>query len=139
MNRSNLQGFTLVELMIVVAIVGILGAISMGFYGNYVTDANRTDGRMALTQIAVSLEKCKALYSAYNSVNCNVAFPVTSDDGLYTVGVSALPLIPLAAGFLLTATPVAGGFQAGDLDCTTLTLTSTGIEWGTGANITKCW
>ena len=135
MNRGNLQGFTLVELMIVIAIVGTLAAISMGFYGNYVTDANRTDGRMALTQTAASLEKCRALYSAYNSANCNVAFPVTSDEGLYTVAATAIA----GATFLLTATPVAGGRQAGDTDCTTLTLTSTGIEWGTGADITECW
>ncbi len=135
MNRGNLRGFTLVELMIVVAIVGILGAISMSFYGNYVTDANRTDGRMALTQTATSLEKCKALYSAYNSANCNVALPVTSDEGLYTVAATAIS----GASFLLTATPVAGAYQAGDTDCTTLTLTSSGIEGGTGANVNDCW
>ncbi len=135
MNRGYLRGFTLVELMIVVAIVGILGAISMGFYGNYVTDANRTDGRMALTETATSLEKCKALYSAYNSANCNVAFPVTSDEGLYTVAATAIS----GPAFLLTATPVAGAYQAGDTDCTTLTLTSSGIEGGTGANVGKCW
>ena len=135
MNRGNLRGFTLVELMIVVAIVGILGAISMSFYGNYVTDANRTDGRMALTETAASLEKCKALYSIYNSANCNVAFPVTSDEGLYTVAATAIA----GPTFTLTATPVAGAYQAGDTDCTTLTLTSTGVEWGTGADITECW
>ena len=135
MNRGKLHGFTLVELMIVVAIVGILGAISMGFYGNYVTDANRTDGRIALTETAASLEKCKALYSAYNSANCNVAFPVTSDEGLYTVAATVIS----GATFLLTATPVAGGYQAGDIDCTTLALTSSGIEGGTGADVTECW
>jgi type IV pilus assembly protein PilE len=121
--------------MIVVAIVGILGAISMSFYGNYVTDANRTDGRIALTQTAASLEKCKALYSAYNSANCNVAFPVASDEGLYTVAATAIA----GPTFTLTATPVAGAYQAGDTDCTTLTLTSTGIESGTGANVNDCW
>ncbi len=135
MNRGNLRGFTLVELMIVVAIVGILGAISMSFYGNYVTDANRTDGRMALTETAASLEKCKSLYSIYNSANCNVAFPVTSDEGLYTVAATAIS----GPAFTLTATPVAGAYQAGDTDCTTLTLTSTGIEGGTGANVNDCW
>ncbi len=135
MNRGNLQGFTLVELMIVIAIVGILGAISMSFYGNYVTDANRTDGRTALTVTAASLEKCKALYSIYNSANCNVAFPVTSDEGLYTVAATAIA----GPTFTLTATPVAGAYQAGDTDCTALTLTSTGIEGGTGANVNDCW
>jgi len=134
-NRGYLHGFTLVELMIVIAIVGILGAISMSFYGNYVTDANRTDGRMALTETAASLEKCKALYSIYNSANCNVAFPVTSDEGLYTIAATAIA----GPTFTLTATPVAGAYQAGDTDCTTLTLTSTGIEGGTGADITECW
>ena len=121
--------------MIVIAIVGILGAISMSFYGNYVTDANRTDGRMALTQTAASLEKCRALYSDYTSANCNVAFPVTSDEGLYTVAATAIA----GATFLLTATPVAGAYQAGDTDCTTLTLTNSGIEGGTGANVNDCW
>ena len=132
MNRGNLSGFTLVELMIVIAIVGTLAAISMSFYGNYITDANRTDGRTALTQTAARLEKCKALYSAYNSGNCNVTWPVTSDDGMYTIAGTAIG----GPTFLLTAIPVAGGYQAGDADCTSMTLASTGV---TGGSSTECW
>ncbi|MCH8106708.1 MAG: prepilin-type N-terminal cleavage/methylation domain-containing protein [Proteobacteria bacterium] len=135
MNSRNISGFTLIELMIVLAIVSIITAVSMGFYGDYVTRANRTDARIALTETSASLEKCKGLYANYNSVNCNVAFPVTSDNGLYSIVATAIT----GATFTLTATPVAGKRQATDADCTSLTLTHTGIEGGTGADVSSCW
>jgi len=107
----------------------------MGFYGSYVIEANRTDARVALSATSTSLEKCRSIYSAYNSGNCNVAFPVASDDGLYSITSTVLT----ATTFTLTATPVSGGAQTRDTDCTTLTVTNTGIEGGTGADITECW
>jgi type IV pilus assembly protein PilE len=134
MTMNDSKGFTLIELMIVVAIIGILAAVSMGFYGNYVIEANRTDARGALSQTAASLEKCKALYSAYNSGSCNVSFPLTSDEGFYTVTAATAAL-----SFTMTATPVGGGPQAADADCTTLTLTHTGIRGGSGADVSECW
>jgi type IV pilus assembly protein PilE len=121
--------------MIVVVIVGIITAIALGFYGNYLISANRTDARTALSATSTSLEKCKSLYSNYNSANCNVAFPVTSDDGFYSITATVLT----ATTFMLTATPIAGQPQAGDADCTTITLSNTGIEGGTGADATECW
>jgi len=134
-NRKQISGFTLVELMLVVAIIGIIAAISMGYYGSYVIDSNRTDARSALTRVASSLEKCKSLYSNYNSANCNVtaaSMPPT-DDGYYTItGVIN------AADFILTATPVAGQPQANDTECTSLTLTHTGIQSGT-PTVNECW
>ena len=121
--------------MIVVGIISIISAVSMAFYGDYVTRANRTDARIALTETSASLEKCKSLYAIYNSDDCNVAFPVTSDNGFYSIAATIIT----GATFTLTATPVAGKRQATDADCTSLTLTHTGTKDGTGADVATCW
>jgi type IV pilus assembly protein PilE len=132
---KKVKGFTLIELMIVAAIIGILGAISMSFYGDYVLRANRTDARAALSEIATSLEKCRSLYSVYNHANCNVSFPVGSESGYYSITAAfASP-----TEFTLTATPVAGQPQANDADCKTLTLDNTGFQDATGSNAAECW
>ena len=125
-----MSGFTLIELTIVVAIIGILTAVSMGFYGGYTVDANRTDGRSALISISSSLEKCKALNSSY--LGCTI--PGTSNEGLYTITNSRT-----ASTFTLTATPVSTKAQANDADCTAMTITNTGVQGGTGANSQECW
>ena len=124
----------MIELLIVMTIVAIIGVVAMGFFGDNVISANRTEARAALTQTAGSLEKCRSLYGGYNSANCNVAFPIATDTNYYSItGVVA------ASTFTLTATPVAGQPQANDGDCTTLTLTNTGLKGGTGADASACW
>ena len=128
------QGYSIVELLIVVAIVGILGAISMGFFGDNVRSAKRTEARAALTEVAGSLEKCKSLYGAYNAANCNVVFPVVTDTNYYSI-TAALA----ASTFTLTATPVVGESQAQDDDCTSFTLTNAGVKDATGADTSDCW
>ncbi len=125
------KGFTLIELIIVVGIVGILSAVAFGYFGDSVMSAKRTDGRNALTETAASLEKCRSLYGAYDNANCSVALPFTTDDGLYTVSAVAA-----ATTFTLTATPA--GAQAGDNECTSMTLTNAGVKAGSPA-VNKCW
>ena len=131
--RKKSKGFTLIELMIVVAIIGIVGSIAMVMYGDYVIAANRTEGRSALQTAASTLEKCRSLYGTYTNGNCNYA-DFQSETGLYDI-TSALA----DTSFTLTATPVAGSAQNNDTDCTTLTLTNTGLKDGTGADPTECW
>ncbi|HRL95417.1 MAG TPA: type IV pilin protein [Pseudomonas sp.] len=130
------RGFTLIELMIVVAIVGILAAIAYPSYMDYVRKGNRTDAKTALLQVAQTLERCFTQYSAYNNANCSVlnAGTVNSAEGFYTVGV-----VSDATTYTLTATPVAGRAQAGDAKCATLTLNNLGVKGATGTALTECW
>ena len=133
---KDAMGFSLIELVIVVAIVGILGVVAMGFFGDNVIASNRTDARKALAEIAGSLEKCRSLYGSYNAANCAVAgtFPITSDAGYYAITAFLTPTT-----FNLTANRIAGQPQANDTDCTTLTLDNTGVRGATGANTAECW
>jgi len=131
---KHTKGFSLIELMIVVAILGILTSIAMGFFGDNVIAANRSEGRATLTATAGSLEKCKSLYGSYNAGACNVANTVTSDTNYYSIDTTTRT----ASTFTLTANPVAGGPQANDDDCTTMTLTNTGVKGGTPAT-NECW
>jgi len=130
------MGFSLIELMIVVAIIGILGSIAFGYYGDQVIAANRTEGRAALAQAAGSLEKCRSLHGSYNHANCTFAgtLPFNTETNYY-----AISAVLASATFTLTATPVAGEPQANDTDCTTFTLTNSGIKGATGADTTVCW
>ena len=133
MNRT--AGFTLVELMIVIALVGILSAIAVNIYSDNVMRSNRTEARSALQQAAGTLEKCKSLYGAYNHANCTLVLPFTTTTNYYSVNTTTLN----ATQFTLVATPVVGQTQENDTDCTSLSLTSTGVRAGAGANPAECW
>jgi type IV pilus assembly protein PilE len=126
MKRTQ-RGMTLIELMITVAIVGILAAIAYPSYRNQVMRTTRTEGRVALEQRAQALEKCFTRYMAYNALLCN-AGQTTADgntaDGHYTITIS--PPANNAATYSLTAT--ARGTQRADTACAVMTLDDTGAR-----------
>jgi type IV pilus assembly protein PilE len=115
---SRHDGFTLIELMITVAIVAILATIAYPSYRNAVIRSNRADAQQALLQAAQNMER----YFATNGANGYVGAPVTPSQS--PSGSSAAPVYniaygpglgnPSATAFVLRATPVAGKPNATD-------------------------
>jgi type IV pilus assembly protein PilE len=102
--ETHQQGFTLIEMLIAVAIIGIVAGIAYPSYTRYVERSLRTDAHAGLLQAASEMERC---YSRqYNYTGC--AITTTSPDGNYTLSVAAGG--ESDGGFLLTATtPQADG------------------------------
>jgi len=137
--RKTERGFTLIELMIVIAIIGILAAIAVPQYTDYVTRSRRTDGQSTLLQVAQELERCYTQFSAYNNTNCAVvtsgAVSQTSPEGYYVIAATGTALS--ASAFTLTATPQ-GAQATNDSDCPTLTVNQLG-ERTPDPDPNNCW
>ena len=134
-SNSRSQGFSLIELLIAVAIIDILAAIAIPMYSDYVTRSRRADGQAKLMQVAQELERCYTQFSKYDDDNCSVSASgtVISAQGFYVIGAS----VPTPSTFTLTATPQ--NEQADDTDCKTLTLTHLGEQSATGDDKDSCW
>jgi type IV pilus assembly protein PilE len=137
------NGFTLVELMIAVLIVGILAAIAIPSYANYVKRANRSDATRSLSATAQALERCYSQNFTYNVATCPMSgvSPVPSSQGYYsiTITVNVVAGPPATESYSLSALPVLAP-QTADADCTSFTLDSTGLQGATPAgNAQTCW
>ena len=129
-----MKGFSLIELMVALAILAIILAIAIPNYSAYAVRANRSEGKVAIMQVAQALERCYTRYSAYNSADCDVTFPIDSENDWYQISVTRD-----ATSFGLTATPQ-GSQTTRDAACGNLTLTHTGQRGVSGsADVADCW
>lgn len=128
------RGFTLVEILIAVAIVSILVTISVPVYKDYMLKVRRSDGRAALVLFAMAMERQYVRFGHYNET-ATVAdiYQDSSDRGYYTLDIPTLA----AASFVLSATPT--GQQADDTYCGTLKLDYLGNKTATGSGGDDCW
>jgi type IV pilus assembly protein PilE len=134
MRKAN-AGVTLMELMVVMAIVGILAAIAIPTYRNYVIRANRADAKAALLSAAGALERCYTRFNSYAAADgCTVVFPVNSTNNNYVITAPTQD----AVAFALVATPLAG--QLADTSCANFTLDNANAREVTGTKPWReCW
>ena len=128
-------GFTLIELMIVIAIIGILASIAYPSYTAYVERGRRSDGQSALLDLSHRMDQYFSENKSYEGATlAQLGVKEISPEGYYTLSMGNLS----GNTFTVNATPI--GAQSSD-SCGTLTMNQLGQRSFTGASATsaECW
>ena len=142
-NLRTSRGFTLIELMIVVAVMGILLALVVPSYSESVRKSRRADAMKELMELGARQERFYAQNSTYTtdidtSAGLGLTRTVTAE-GYYSLTSEACAGKTILTCYLLKAVPVASRSQAEDSKCATLSLNRLGERKATGTQGDKCW
>ena len=157
MNPRPSAGFTLIELIVAVTIVGLLTVIAVPAYRSYVLRSNRAVAKAVLVDMAAREETYfvdRKTYGALSVLGLNTYLnrdsstsATQTSNSIYKLTVGAListscPATGLTSsvtsgGYTVAATPV--GTQVNDTSCVSLCLTSTGIRLASAGTAADCW
>lgn len=150
--KQRQLGFTLIELMITIAIIGILASVAYPSYQNSILKSHRADAKGALLELANYMERHATEIGCYLDAGAD-GLCGTDDDTIPVLPFVTSPktgtayydlvLFPVdASSFTLSANPIASSSQVND-DCGSLTLTNTGVKnivpINGGITVADCW
>ena len=151
------RGFTLIELVVAVAVIGILMALALPSFNDSIRKSRRADAFAALNAVQQAQERWRANRAEYATSAQLTRLPTAAEPGLglsaessgrrYAIALSTTG----ATGYTATATAVPGSSQASDGDCSTLAVRVAGgnVSFGSGGGFpdapadltdtTRCW
>ena len=153
--RKVQRGFTLLELMIVIAIVAALAAIALPAYNDQLRKSRRSDAKIALVSLVQLQENYYAARSTYapnlsgttDTLSCNIRGicsaagdndrQALSLEGFYTLEIPTDSAN--ARAFIIEAVPVSSGPQADDAHCTKFIINNRGVKTAEGTDSDNCW
>lgn len=122
--KAQQWGFTIIELMITVAIIGILALLVYPSYISFVLESNRTEGQRELLRLANLQEQLYTDSRAYTTDMKKLglgASPFITENGLYSISATV-------SGDTFTLKASAKLAQLKDTNCLTMTITDTGAK-----------
>ncbi|RYE79970.1 MAG: prepilin-type N-terminal cleavage/methylation domain-containing protein [Oxalobacteraceae bacterium] len=144
------RGFTLVELMVVVVVVGILAAVAYPSMTSMIQRSRRADAIAALTAVVQAQERYRSNHPTYSEDVSSLKIDVEKAYKHYDIGLAGLgEAASFSSGYVVTATPRSGSPQASDKDCATLGIKLEGSKFsylakkadGTDGDavVSHCW
>jgi type IV pilus assembly protein PilE len=137
MNRKSNRGFTLIEVMIALVVVGLLSALAYPSYQQQVAKGRRTDAKQSLLELSQRMERYYTERGTYAGATLGASglYPSVTSGGYYDLSITAQTL----DGFTVRATP--RGVQVGDA-CASFLYNQVGDQTVSGdatLSAVKCW
>lgn len=140
--RARQRGLTLVELMVVVAVMAIIASVAYPLYTSQVQKLRRADAKVALESVAMAQERFYTINGQYaaNLSSLEVSADIqggNSEQGYYSISVTRSGADN--EQFTATAATVSSGAQGSDTDCASFTINQVGAKTATNGGGTNCW
>lgn len=137
LSRRKARGFTLIELMVVVAVIAILAAIAYPSYQDSVRKSRRAQAKADLVEYAATAERFRTANNTYAGFTLPITVSPRETGAAVHYNLTPAAAFVDANTFTITATPAGG--QTADR-CGTLSLSQSGVKTKTGsAALSECW